>query len=234
VEEWFYLSLPLWMFFFHRYVKAMSTLNVIITGIVVFILLRVIGVALYNPDWNLGARTIVPLRLDSLMIGVLAAYLHLYYSYKWRSYSRICGIAGLLIFAATSVWLYVGVITVGVEADEHFLTKTLLFTVLSISIALWMPWLSSVRTAPNRYIGYVVTHISIVSYSLYLIHEVAMSVYFVFCYKLSLPNTILVKFVGSWIVSIVAATLMYKLFEKPFTNLRDRFRLRKTTIQNAS
>jgi peptidoglycan/LPS O-acetylase OafA/YrhL len=225
VEEWFYLMLPLWFLFFYRFIKRVPVLQVIIAGIVVFTMFRFIAVIIYKPDWNLGVRTIVPLRLDSLMIGVLTAYLHLHYSDKWRRYTRLCLVAGLVIFTAASVWLYSGVIIIG-DNDKHFLTKTLFFTVFSLSIALWMPWLSSVRTAPNRYIGYAITHISLVSYSLYLIHELVMQVYFIVCYKLSLPNTSEVRFIGSWVVSITAATVMYWLFEKPFTNLRDRFKLK--------
>jgi peptidoglycan/LPS O-acetylase OafA/YrhL len=222
VEEWFYLLLPLWIFFFHWLIKKMSVLYVIIAGIVVFTLVRVVVVIIYDPDWNLGARTITPLRMDSLMIGVLMAYLHLNYSEKWNRYSGICLAAGLIMFAGVSAWLYLDAIR---TLDfENFLTKTIFFNVFSISIALCMPYLSSVRKASNRYIGYAVTHISLISYSLYLIHTLAMFIYLAICYKLDFPNTLLVKFGGSWAACIIGATLMYWFYEKPMTNLRERFR----------
>jgi len=222
VEEWFYITLPLWIFFFYRFIKKMSVLQVIITGIIVFTLFRVAAVIIYDPDWNLGARTIVPLRLDSLMTGVLMAYLHLYYNEKWKKYTGICLWIGIITFLGASAWLYFGVIHA--RHSEHFLTKTIFFNAFSISIAFFMPYLSSVKKASNRVIGYVITHISLISYSLYLIHTLAMFLYLAICYKFDLPNTLFIRFAGSWAACIIGATLMYRLFEKPMTNLRERFR----------
>jgi peptidoglycan/LPS O-acetylase OafA/YrhL len=225
VEEWFYLLTPLWIILFHKYAKRIPALTAIIAGIVLITLLRLVIVLLYNPNWNLEVRAIVPLRLDSLMVGVLMAYIHLNYKEWWRKYARHSFVVGLLIFIGASIYLYLDVIVT--PATTSFFSKTFFFNVFSIAIALWMPGLSLIRKG-IPFIGPIVTHISIVSYSLYLIHFLIINnIYLTICYKYHLPNTLLVKFWGSWAACIIGASIMYWCFEKPFTNVRERFKLKK-------
>lgn len=233
VEEWFYISLPIWMAIFYFFIKRISALQAIILFIIIVTLFRVIVVGVADPDWNLGVRTIVPLRLDTLMVGVLAAYFHLYYPGKWVKYAKPCFIAGLIMLVPLSAWMHLDVIIAPGKA--HFLSKTLLFNFLSIAIALCMPYMSQIKTASSKWVGRVVTHISLVSYSLYLIHIIVIHIFLTGLYvsasKLNVPwiNTTAVRYAGSWIVCIIAASIMYRYFEKPFTNLRERFRLNPET-----
>jgi peptidoglycan/LPS O-acetylase OafA/YrhL len=98
--------------------------------------------------------------------------------------------------------------------------------------------MASVKAAPGRLIGRMVTHISLISYSLYLLHRIVIHLfltgYYKASYKLGLPDMILVKYIGAWVVCIVAATIMYRFYEKPFTDLRERFRLRQKTMPSSS
>jgi peptidoglycan/LPS O-acetylase OafA/YrhL len=223
VEEWFYLLLPFWvgLFMWWGGVK-----NKILTGIVVCIvfssLLRIVVAGLYNVHWNQDIRRVVPFRLDSLMVGVLTAYLCLHYNELWKKYAVKCMLAGLFVTVIASVWLYYDVIR---HPDTSgFLTKTLFFNVQTAGIALCMPYMSGIGKAGNKWIGAAVTHISIISYSLYLFHIMIMYLYLTVCYKLSLGNTLLVKYGGAWAACIIASTIIYYFYEKPCTNLRERFK----------
>jgi peptidoglycan/LPS O-acetylase OafA/YrhL len=223
VEEWFYLLLPLWIWLFYRFIKVRNiTLSGILACIGLITALRVLIVIVYNPVWNLSVRAITPLRLDSLMMGVLSAYIYLHYKEQWKKYAGICFIAGLIITLFASAWLYIDVIRHPDAAG--FFSKTFFFNVFTGGIALCMPYMSSVRNARVKIIGGFVTYVSIVSYSLYLLHVLFMYVYLTVCYKFGFPETLLVRFWGTWIVCLIGAGVMYRFFEKPCTDLRDRFK----------
>lgn len=223
VEEWFYLLLPFWVGLFMWWGGAR---NKILSGIVACIvfssLLRIVVATLYDVHWNQDIRRVVPFRLDSLMVGVLTAYLCLRYNELWKKYAVKCMLAGLFVTVIASVWLYYDVIR---HPDTSgFLTKTLFFNVQTAGIALCMPFMSGIGKAGNKWIGAAVTHISIISYSLYLFHIMIMYLYLTVCYKLSLGNTLLVKYGGAWAACIIASTIIYYFYEKPCTNLRERFK----------
>jgi peptidoglycan/LPS O-acetylase OafA/YrhL len=97
--------------------------------------------------------------------------------------------------------------------------------------------MESVKAAPGRLIGRVVTHISLISYSVYLIHRIVihlfLTAHYIACYKLGLPNTSAGKFIGSWVACIIVATIMYRFFEKPFTDLRERFKLKRARLDTS-
>jgi peptidoglycan/LPS O-acetylase OafA/YrhL len=109
---------------------------------------------------------------------------------------------------------------------SHFLTKTIFLNLFSGCIALLMPYFSSVKKATVPFIGKAVTHISLISYSLYLIHTMAIHIYLTGHYILKFPNYPALKFIDSWIVCIIVATFMYRFIEKPFTNMRERYKLK--------
>lgn len=232
VEEWFYLGLPLWFLFFHRFIRKMSVFKVIVAGIILFTLIRFVAVLLFDPNWNLGVRTRVPLRLDSLMIGVLMAYLHLHYRDTWAENAKRYFIIGLVTFIPLSVWLYLDIVVAPDVA--HYLSKTLFFSLFSMSIALLMPYMTSVRTASVPFIGKVVTHISLISYSLYLIHVIVTHLYLKSLYKTPFGGNTYVRYIGAWVGCIVVSTIMFNYFEKPFTNLRERFKLKSASNPKSS
>ncbi|MEO8405402.1 MAG: acyltransferase [Chitinophagaceae bacterium] len=224
VEEWFYLLLPGWAFvgcwFFKKQNKAM--LSAIIGVIILITLLRLVKVYNYDPDWSFGVRMLVPLRLDSLMTGVLAAYLHLHYEKRWQQYASQIFIAGILILICCSGWFLLDITPNPVKAG--FFSKILLFNFFSIGIACLMPYMSGIRKAGNLFIGKIVTHTSLISYSLYILHTLCIFVFITLYNKLFSQDILLVKFIGSWISFFIAATIMYRYYEKPFTNLRERRR----------
>lgn len=226
VEEWFYLLLPAWVAIFFLFARIRNKpLAGILTCIFAITLLRIVVVLLYDPKWNSSVRALVPLRLDSLMIGVLCAYIYIHYRDYWKKYAGICFAAGVIITLLASVWLYFDVIRD--PATAGFFSKTFFFNVFTTGIACCMPYMSGIAKANNRWIGASVTHISIISYSLYLFHIMMMYVYLILVYKFSLAGSLLVKFGGSWVACIIGASIIYRYYEKPFTNLRDRFKPKK-------
>jgi len=225
IEEWFYLLLPLSFSIVNFFMKIsaktlLSAIFVLLTGITLF---RVFVVYYYDPEWDAGVRRITSLRLDALLMGVLAAYIRIYFENSWNKYSKYCFVIGIMIILSSSFWLYLKVIVTYMSAD--FFSKTFLFSFFSCGIALCLPYLSEIKTAKNRFIGKLITHISIVSYSLYLFHVLISYLVITILNKLLIQDITLLKFTLVWVFSMLAATVLYKCYERPFMNLRERFKL---------
>ena len=220
VEEWFYLLLPLWILLFNQLSKRDRLLRGIIIAIVLITVFRIVIVIVYNPDWNEDIRMIVPLRLDSLMTGVLMAYIHIYYKWGWYKHAAILFRWGIGLFLLASAWLCLDAI------PDHrmnwFLSKTLLFNFFSLSVAFCMPFMSTIRQARSRFAGMLITWISLRSYSLYLIHILCIFLVSDIYSKVFGREIVLVKFLCSWIVFLIVAAFLYRFYERPFMDLRDK------------
>jgi peptidoglycan/LPS O-acetylase OafA/YrhL len=93
-------------------------------------------------------------------------------------------------------------------------------------VTFWLPVLASwkSKSARNGLIEKSVVKISLWSYSLYLVHVPLMEGFRIFILSDSIDNSffqILVFFI--WIFcALILSFFIYRFFEKPFTDLRDR------------
>jgi peptidoglycan/LPS O-acetylase OafA/YrhL len=225
IEEWFYLLLPILILFFSLLLgKFISKKSIILTTIIVFILVITgirINYALQNPmsSWQLDIHMVTVYRLDAIMYGVLAAFVCYYYKNLWKrliKFSKYAGaivvIAGLILFMLTVQ-----------KQHKSFLADTFLFTVFSIGFALFLPLADSIKIKNNAgNFARLITHVSIVSYSVYLINY---SIIFKFTSKFFKTTHFisgLIVYLLSLVVVLIAATLLYKFYEKPMTDLREK------------
>ena len=105
IEEWFYLITPLIMFVLIRVFKTAVDKSILITVIGILIsatLFRYIRFSSLTVDdietWNSIFRTQVATRLDSLMYGLIGAYIYINYLKFWRKYKAQFFIIGLFLF----------------------------------------------------------------------------------------------------------------------------------------
>ena len=140
VEEWFYLLFPFLYFLFYQWSKQKDILFLFIT--LLFILFPlVLRIVKYEPglaitEFDLEFRKIVLLRLDSIMYGVLAAYLHFKKPAFWEKYKfhfLYVGIAFLILLKVKSgTWV-------------RFYSP-LAFNIESIILFCFLPFLSNYKT----------------------------------------------------------------------------------------
>ncbi len=229
VEEWFYLLFPLlatisisflkvdkkyillfWAFFFIAFC----------TGLRVF---RLIEHQYLNPvDYDLYIKKQVVTRLDSLMYGVLGAYMAYYHSRAWLKYRKYLFVAGLLFIFAPEFNQRV----LGNGVFERYLS----FTVSSLGTLLLIPQLSCLSSGKGFLFSFF-TRISKISYSMYIIHaSFLMVVVFPFVSKMvdgSVANNILRAFFEYalfWILTIGVSQFLYSYYEYPFMQLRNRIK----------
>ncbi|HET6767726.1 MAG TPA: acyltransferase [Chitinophagaceae bacterium] len=223
MEEWFYLLLPLWFIFFYWLFRNKKGYQ--ITSIISFLLLilaiRIIVVYISNPEWDNQIKRIVVLRLDALTTGVLAGFVHLYFKDYWSCNAKWFLFTGVILLAATSIYFCLK--RMNVDMPGNFFWKTFYFNVVSFAIASMLPWMTSNRIRPGRLISKAITHISLVSYSLYLTHILVMFVVITLLNKISINGLQILKFISCWFFCILGASILYRVFELPMTNLREKF-----------
>ncbi|MBL4650114.1 MAG: acyltransferase, partial [Aureispira sp.] len=217
IEEHIYLWLPITMLIIRRFLSVKQTL-------LITILLFIIGPLCYRISianasistyytWDTLFRKAVVTRLDAIAYGVLAAYVKFFYPNFWKDHYNKLFALGLTILM---IAIYVP------RVYGHFYTQTLSFTVVSIGSMCLLPKADCIKSFKNAVIGRAITHISIISYSMYLIN---LSIVVQLLSKYMEPQSsemLFFRYILYWFITIVLSTIIYKFYEKPFLNLRDK------------
>ncbi len=234
-EEWFYLLVPIIILVLKRYIKILANgkffLIVCIGFIALFSILRLLYVIENNPTWNFGVRANIFIRLDCIMYGVLIAGLKIYFIDIYNKITKnnfICliSIVGLILFGA----VYVHFMIIQNRLDTSLISRTILFSVVSIFSALFVGCISSNDfvnniTNKNSFIK-IISFISITSYAVYLTHYEIYN--YVQPYAINRGIIEISIIYVLWIlISYVVSFILYKYFEKPVLNLRDKLTRKK-------
>lgn len=170
-------------------------------------------------QWNTQLKLIVIYRVDAIIIGFLVAWIHYYYGSFLKKYSVY-----LFIIAAHLYFLQFVVFNVyGFDIyTQPLYFRVFYFTFCAFTFAMGLPvfiyWKKS-----NSKISKVITGISKVSYSMYLLHYSIITVllkkllydkYLV----LSTIFVVLLYFFGT----VVFSYFLYRFYEKPMMQLRDK------------
>lgn len=216
VEEWFYLLFPLLLLIFSVVFKGTKRLFLMVT-----LLLIVFSTALrfvkaqeggYTYEaWDFWIRKLVPFRFDSIGFGLLAAWIHFYYNDLWVKSKWVCFAIGIILFGV--------VLTYNFNNSPYFACSTY-FTVSSLAAMCLLPLAEQEKTYSGRG-GKAVVFISLVSYAVYLTN-------------LGISGALIINnthywdhpwmyYALYWLGTFLFSALVYNYFEKPVTDLRDRF-----------
>jgi len=224
IEEWFYLLMPLWFIFIHRIIKGGKNYLVVamVSFIILILLIRMTGAYFYDLEWESGIRRVVIFRLDAIMVGVLGAYLHINYKHKWYQVRKTVLYLGVSSFFIITILHYKYVLRE--QGEISFFIKTIFFNLVSLSIAFFLPFLSSWKNPATGIVPKMIIFISKISYSLYLFHLIVLFFVITILNKVS-PTADFLKFIAGWICCILFAAFIYSKFELPMMNKRDKYRL---------
>ena len=170
--------------------------------------------------WNLSLKSVVVFRLDAIFTGVLFAWIAAHYPRAWQAFrvpAAVLALTAILFFA-------VGPGFFGLLIDRYpFFWNVLYLPLASFSFAMFLPLLSQWKQCPGA-VGRAVTFIAMISYAMYLLHySVVLQLlkYFV-APATSIP--MLFVFAGIYlVVTVCLSCLLYRYYEKPMTDLRERF-----------
>jgi peptidoglycan/LPS O-acetylase OafA/YrhL len=227
VEEWFYLSFPLFTFIFNIVLKnkKKALLISLLLFIIIPLLLRTISY-LNNEnhtEWASAIQKVVIYRLDSLMYGVLGAYLFTYHHELWCKHKNLLFICAIMIALGLSVY-------VRIRTKDYLFLSVYQYNIESIITFLSLPYFSLLKFTRFKYLKFVFTFIAIISYSMYLLN-------LTFIQGVIMPKLLPVLHLSQqggflsvsiiyflyWVLVISTSYYLYKYFEFPLTKLRDKF-----------
>lgn len=222
IEEWFYLGFPLILAGLYLLLRRtrMARRHMFLIGVLIFlftpfVLRATIAAHFHVDEFHLGIRInkVLIYRLDGIAFGLLAAYIKYLYPALWRRVANTAFLAGIVL---NYLVLYSDL------PPNHVVSKVVLPSAQSFACFLLLPKFDSIRKAPPL-ITKAITHISLISYSMYLINLGLVAMVIRDNFAPTGPRAAWAAYLVYWLVVLAASTLLYKYFEKPMMDLRDRF-----------
>lgn len=213
VEEWFYLFFPFLIFIFFKLNLYISLKRKFLIVTLMFIVLPLIyRICFYqeNLDFDLYYRKLVLTRLDTIGFGILGAYLYNFHNHNWLKNKNTFFVIGAFFLIFMSNIAYV----------NDFFHKTFCFTLTGLSILFLIPKFSSFKDEKIRFKPF--RFISKISYSMYLSHLIILQL-ISNLFSPSVYHEKILAYLFFWIITILISYFIYNYYEKPLTNLRDKF-----------
>lgn len=231
IEEWFYLLIPIILFVLIKVFKISINNSILFTafGIIISITLfryfRYDSLKIDNVStWDRTLRKQVFTRLDSLMYGVIGAYIYFHFKNFWNKYKIHFLIIGISLFISMKFNL-LGFSRFGLYHCVFSFSTTSLATLFLI------PYLSCLKTGKG-FIYKLITYISLISYSMYLINLTIVQKWILRNIDWTLLENfngylfLLLRYSLYWALTIIISILIYKYFEIPTMNLRDKAKIK--------
>lgn len=227
IEEWFYIILPLMMFFLLKCVKISVKFTVICTIVSIVLFCNYYrfntysnGLILNLSDWDLMLRKQVVTRLDSMVYGVLFAYLHMNFKHFWISKKNGLFFIGILLFMLDKFYFQP-------QLSLGLYRSVFSFGLISIATSLLIPKLTSVKKGSGILFSSI-TVISLISYPMYLVN-LSLVQYWIIDYinssyfnNLNSYLRLILQYSSYWILTIGISIIIYKYFEIPILRFRDK------------
>jgi peptidoglycan/LPS O-acetylase OafA/YrhL len=220
IEEWFYILTPLAIMLFHRALTRRNrqkwvVLTVVITFLIIPLLYRIsISGQQLDAFWiDVEFRKVVLTRLDAIMFGVLFAWIKFYRILPWDKIRWPFFIGGLILMYFS--------MHIAKPFPTSIFAKTIHFSLVGLGASMLLPLADQIKSFKGSF-GKSVTHISLISYSMYLINLGIVAQVIEVNFK---PDSVLssaITYLIYWTVVVLLSTLLYKYFEKPAMDLRER------------
>ncbi len=215
VEEWFYLLFPLTVLLILRLSKhRLKTKNALLVAVCLFLIVPLLFRFFQyqaNPglDFDLYFRKLVLTRLDTIGFGLAGAYLHWYLPAFWHKTRNATFLSGCFLL----------LLSFYTDIQNPFVLKVVGSSINGLAILLLLPKLESLKT--ERLPLKPIRGISKISYSMYLIHLPLIHLIHTFF----IPSTSVEAwslYAVFWLVLFILSALVYRFYEKPLTDLRNR------------
>lgn len=215
IEEWFYIFTPLLIFALYKALPFKTSF--LIATIIMIIAPLLYRFKMYDPNidgfwWDVAFRKTVLSRLDSIGYGLLFAWLFYFHSKLWNK----------IKYPALALGIALVIIILNFSSPPNSLYKqTIYFSLVPLAVMLFLPIAESYKKG-SGFIPVAIQHISKISYSMYLINLALVAEVI----RDNFPPTGgmdgVFKYILYWVIVVVASTLLYKYFEKPVMDLRDK------------
>lgn len=232
VEEFAYILGPLLLYVVLFFRKKASRPRLFLQVTLFILVLFIISKLFYNHNeeirhmrhWTLNVKSIVIYRIDAIYYGVLAAYISIVRPNFWSHIKYLAFGVGVLALIAINFLI---------PMKSWFITEYPMFwnvwyfVFKSLAIACTLPLLSVIKSAP-KLIRVSITYISILSYAIYVFHySIIMQLMKYFIPSETMAGLDLVIYILVYVLIVfVVSYLVYRLYEKPMTDLRDSSKIK--------
>jgi len=230
VEEWFYLLFPLAMLFIARLRFVSLKFATLCTCAVFIVFSTIMRFHFYLEFDGLEAkyaytyiRKVVITRFDSIVFGVIMAYIHFHFPKRWVKFKNIGLVLGLILML---LWKLLVIFRHDLGMSTLYLA-VFSFSLLAIGTSLVIPFFEQIKNGKGLFFKFI-TITSLTSYSLYLINLALVQEYTISALNnYILPETSkslqpIVNTVLFLVLSYLGSVILYNLIEQPFMKLRDR------------
>jgi peptidoglycan/LPS O-acetylase OafA/YrhL len=202
-----------------KYVLLICILSFIIIG-TIFRVIRANGIDLVEQKmalWNDSFRTVITMRLDAIIYGVLMAYLKIYLPDFFKQYRYLFVLIGIiiLVIAFKLVFLSPNFLNAAVFAHTYY------FSMVGIGMALMLPYFYYLKIQ-KIFLIHFFTIISVLSYSIYLINYSLIQHPLIYFIPSDSILYCIIKSIIAVITTIIISSILYKIVETPFMNLRKK------------
>ncbi|VXC32861.1 conserved membrane hypothetical protein [Flavobacterium sp. 9AF] len=226
IEEFTYILAPLFLFIIGKIWNYNRKISFLVCTLLLLLFFNSVRYFYYlnssindMDQWNTQLKLIVIYRADAIVIGFLVAWIHYYYGEFLKKYSVY-----LFIVAAHLYFLQFVVFNVyGFDIHTQPLYfRVLYFTLSGLTFAIGLPafiyWDKS-----SFKVSKIITYISKLSYSMYLLHYSIITVLIKKMMKegvLIVPGYLVVLIY--FLATLFFSYLLYYFYERPVTQLRDK------------
>lgn len=220
IEELFYIFFPLSIFITNSITN--TPLRKIFIRVISFTIIGCLVLKLWTiyqysspmnwAEWDNQIRRPVTLRFDSIMFGILGAYYYQKYPSLWIKYAKPLLFIGLITFAC-SAYLH---LFYAIFGERNLLIQAIVLPMMNVSILLCLPFFSLWKTQKGIF-STVIYRLSLYSYSIYLVHP-----FLIDWFNQNKLSGVTI-FSATIVMSILTSALTYHFFERPCTNLRNKW-----------
>ncbi|MDB4752293.1 acyltransferase [Winogradskyella sp.] len=228
IEEFAYIIGPLLLYLImflrlplkRKYLFGIITLLIIVCFMVNKVFYNINNEVKDMNYWNVNLKAVTIYRIDAVYYGVLAAWVSILIPKIWKKYRYFLFLLGLFILASLNFVIPSQKIFI---ENHSFFWDVLYLPINSLVFVMCLPLLSSINSAPKLLL-IPITYISIISYSMYLLHySVVMQLLQYYFTTEGLVGIQLYAYLFVYLMlTFISSYLLYRFFEKPFMDLRDK------------
>jgi peptidoglycan/LPS O-acetylase OafA/YrhL len=232
IEEWFYLLFPVLLLVGNKLLSkreasaAVIKTNMLIAILIFFTVPMVLRILLYvkqTPLAWMDMSRMTFFRLDTIAMGILMAWINFYYKGFFEKRRKFFGVLFLLLMAVYLLYFY-KVLMPEIDRQTSVISFTLFFLISSGASLCLTVYMKEVKMSRPHFFARFITVISLISYSMYIFHRsVVMYVIDETCRPETTFDYVFL-FVVYFSVSVLFSILVYKYFEHPMTELREKMK----------